>query len=60
MDRQEEILLKAKVDRLNNNFVNLKIKHDNLSHRVDGLDEELNELWEVVGKKRKDTKQNEK
>jgi archaellum component FlaC len=60
MDRQEEILLKARIDKLNNNFTTLKIKHDNLSHRVDGLDEELNELWEVVGKKRKDTKQNEK
>ena len=42
MDRQEEILLKAKVDRLNNSFVSLKIKHDSLSHRVDWLDEELN------------------
>lgn len=60
MEKREEVEIKAKVNGISNRLVNLKIKHDNLSHRVDGIDEELNEIWEVIGRQRKDTKQNEK
>jgi len=60
MDRQEEIGMKAKVSRMNASLTSQRTKHENLSHRVDAIEEELNEIWETIGKKRKDTKHSEK
>ncbi len=56
MDKREEVEIKAKVNGISNRLVNLKIKHDILSHRVDGVDEELNEIWEIIGRHKKGKK----
>ncbi len=60
MDRQEEINLKVKISKMNASLIKQSTKHENLSHRLDSVEEELNEIWEILGQKRKDTKQNEK
>ncbi len=59
MDKQELVELKARISRIDLSLIKLTNKHNNLSHRVDGIDDELNELWDSITLKRKDVKENE-
>ncbi len=59
MDKQELVELKARISRIDLSLIKLTNKHNNLSHRVDGIDDELNELWDSITLHKKGAKENE-
>lgn len=51
MDSKELQELKLKLSHINAAVIRLQTKHHNLSHRVDGIDDELKDLWDTVVRK---------